>query len=189
MTSAVDKVIDEEKPEYREVPTRPSSPLGDDDYTEPFGHPSLLIDPVHPLPHNTVANDDAVPLPEPQPSSHQPSEPLSLAELRADMTNTTIRSSASPSPLKLPSRATTESPVKIDQKASTELKAKLSSLLGKRPSEEDDSVLPVVRQKRARPPKSKVRPRMHTRERDIADALVSDRRRWSRSRARTAGHL
>ena len=137
-----------ETAEYRETRTERSSPLGDDDYTEPFGEPNELLAPP-------IANDDTVVLPEPESTpSRERSEPLSLAELREEMLNTTIRSSASPSPLKMPSREATVSPVKIPEEAEEELKKKLSSLLGKRPSEDDD-VLPVLRQKRARP-KSKV---------------------------------
>lgn len=98
-------------------------------------------------------------MPEPSDPSRELSEPLSLAELREDMLNTTIRSSSSPSPLKLPGSAGAVSPVKIPEEAEEALKAQLSSLLGKRQAASEEDVLPVARQKqrRVRPAKSKVR--------------------------------
>ncbi|KIP11001.1 hypothetical protein PHLGIDRAFT_64495 [Phlebiopsis gigantea 11061_1 CR5-6] len=138
------------------------SPLGDDDYASYFGEPVLLSNssladaPPRPAPKPDAGD---VLLPETSDPSRELSEPLSLAELREDMLNTTIRSSSSPSPLKLPGSAGAVSPVKIPEEAEEALKAQLSSLLGKRQAASEEDVLPVARQKqrRVRPAKSKVR--------------------------------
>ena len=109
------------------------------------------------------------------------------------MLNTTIRSSSSPSPLKLPGAADAAdvvSPVKIPEEAEEALKAKLSSLLGKRQAAEDD-VLPVARakQRRVRPAKSKVRQPIEPRAAGADGALGGSRRSRAsgRFRGRTAG--
>lgn len=119
--------------------SRHSSPLGDSDYVD-FGQPNdLLCEP--PPPHTSDVNKPQADL----------QRPMTLEQLREDMMTTQIRSSTSPSPMKLPSRAPSKSPTKISEEATKVLQETISSLLGKRPSEEE-STLPTIRPKRARPP-------------------------------------
>ncbi len=144
-----------------------SSPLDSQDYFEPFAEPTGLLNTpavlrqpsehsLPPLP-NSITALPPIPHISRAPSNGSETQ-LSLAELREDMKSTIIRSSASPSPMKAPSKPA--SPVKISTEAAKELQDSLTSILGKRMSGEEESLDgQPARPKRARPPsRSKVRP-------------------------------
>lgn len=104
-------------------------------------------------------------------SSIGPTRQPTLAEIEIDMQQTRIPSSTSPSPMKLPqSREGSKSsivpggssPIKVSNEVTKALQESITSLLGKRPSVEEDASLNTGQQpgkpgKRARPQaKSKV---------------------------------
>lgn len=119
-----------------------SSPIGDGDYLafEPFGQPvGLLDDTASPLERtNSLSKTSSI------------GPAMSLAELREDMRNTRIPSSASPSPMKSPSNST--SPARISREATKVLQESITSLLGKRISIDDMDAGRPSRPKRLRPP-------------------------------------
>ncbi|GJE85651.1 BRCT domain-containing protein [Phanerochaete sordida] len=145
-------------------PRRQSSPLGSADYTDAhFGDPVGLLDESVTEPEvepHLIPGLDAEP--GAMDASRAPSETRSLADLREDMLHTTIASSRSPSPLKVPTPFRSparrrvadafagelgvvdadgtarepRTPSRVSRAESDELQARLASLLGKRPAED-----------------------------------------------------
>lgn len=154
------QLLQSQIPEGQFDHSRQSSPLGDDDHLEPFGQPvDLLLQEQPQLPPRDPASevDEPFTLSSSSPLGDESVHPeMSLAELRADMQNTRIPSSASPSPIKVRSNPT--SPVKVSREASKMLQESITSLLGKRMSTEDTGNGHSARPKRPRapPPRDKV---------------------------------
>lgn len=135
-------------------PAPHSSPIGDNDYlaVETFGEPVGLLqdDPnCAEEAENTKSSTPSKSFPECENRSVGHGA-MSLAELRHDMQNTRIPSSASPSPIKVPSSS--NSPAKISREATKVLQESITSLLGKRLSTEDIESNHSSRPKRPRPP-------------------------------------
>lgn len=133
-----------------------SSPFGDGDYLEvgSFGQPVGLLQDT---PNHAEDAEDTEPLSAcvstrslPEGEDRSIEIAMSLAELRQDMQNTRIPSSASPSSIKAPSSS--NSPAKISREATKVLQESITSLLGKRISTEDVEFGHSSRPKRPRPP-------------------------------------
>lgn len=117
---------------------------------EPFGEPIRLLQ-DNPKPTSLPdANCKTTELPDTScVESGSTGHAMSLAELREDMQNTRIPSSASPSPIGTPSST---SPAKISREATKVLQESITSLLGKRISTGDLESGHTSRPKRPRPP-------------------------------------
>lgn len=116
---------------------------------EPFGQPIALLHDSPNLAKPEEAFDD-VELPNSSSESSAAVQTMSLAELRHDMQNTRIPSSASPSPIKTP--FSSNSPAKISREATRVLQDSITSLLGKRISSDDTDSGHSSKPKRPRPP-------------------------------------
>lgn len=150
--------------------------LCENNYDDPFGHPSALLggslqkrlpNATPPLSRSTTRGDSSGP--------SYPSSPArilvedshsSFANIGRDRITDRIPSSESPSPMKLPNkngfgRSRPSSPAQISKQATKVLQESITTLLGKRPSSEDDSAGKESHTrlgKKARPPsRAKVR--------------------------------
>lgn len=130
---------------------KPSDILGHAPPPHPQYHPPSSIPPGSNA--SSVRQGSLVP---PHNSNHDPARKPTPQELEHDRKQTRIPSSKSPSPMKIPRQPSQNSlsPAKIDTAAAKALQESITSLLGKRPPEEENPAPRVG--KRTKPYRSKV---------------------------------